>query len=447
RYKGGSGGAYEKYWKEGTGAVVAILNPRVSRSKPVPGRPNTLTITPESVDSMMIIAQARDLASCEALRRDTGKPCGDWCDARVSKVCEYHTNLQLKRSSSRRAETYSANSSLLSSSTFDKKKFNRSLKPASSGGSSSHLAVSKGEPSYDPINKIGLLPRNPTVKMQGDSLTYVISSSVPSTTFPSGGGGGRPRGGKIFTATTNASSLLHLNTGGSRYIAGIQDGVSVTQYEMDKAQSRAQAVIRKEVERGLMEKDLGKTLGGQYLEMARVARKKKEREEEKEGEQEENNDGRKKWTKGNDMARLESTSEEVEGSGEGGMRRKKTFSTSAVRLIGYDPTKQGETGIEEDEAGRLKRLEVIDSLKSLARAAPSLAPPPGPRIRSVRTTPATSKTIKGSRAFYPKGADETDVHDDLPRLHLAAEKVVAALSASEDEDDDDLVVLPKEAAF
>lgn len=31
RYSGGSGGAYEKFWKEEPGAVVALLNPRVSR--------------------------------------------------------------------------------------------------------------------------------------------------------------------------------------------------------------------------------------------------------------------------------------------------------------------------------------------------------------------------------------------------------------------------------
>jgi minichromosome maintenance protein 10 len=35
RYKGGSGGAYEKYWKETEGVVVAILNPRVLKPQPV----------------------------------------------------------------------------------------------------------------------------------------------------------------------------------------------------------------------------------------------------------------------------------------------------------------------------------------------------------------------------------------------------------------------------
>lgn len=34
-YKGGSGGAYEKFWKESTGAIVAIMNPGILKSRPV----------------------------------------------------------------------------------------------------------------------------------------------------------------------------------------------------------------------------------------------------------------------------------------------------------------------------------------------------------------------------------------------------------------------------
>lgn len=33
KYKGGSGGAYEKFWKESVGAVVAILNPTVMKPR------------------------------------------------------------------------------------------------------------------------------------------------------------------------------------------------------------------------------------------------------------------------------------------------------------------------------------------------------------------------------------------------------------------------------
>ena len=43
-YRGGSGGAYEKWWKESVGAVVAILNPRVMKQKVV----RTFPFTPSS---------------------------------------------------------------------------------------------------------------------------------------------------------------------------------------------------------------------------------------------------------------------------------------------------------------------------------------------------------------------------------------------------------------
>ncbi|KAL8291296.1 hypothetical protein RQP46_002274 [Phenoliferia psychrophenolica] len=345
-YRGGSGGAYEKFWKEQPGAVVAILNPRVSRPKAQPGRPNLLTISPESADAMMVIGRARDLRSCEATRRDTGKPCGDWCDARVSNVCEYHTNLQLKHSSSRRAETYSANSSLLQNGTFDKKKFGAQFKPTASSSS-------KSAP-YDPVNKKGLLPRNPTVSMREGTKTYVVPSLLPST-GPLSRGGGPPRGGSVLTAGgLRPASILHSGAnGGRRYIAGVQDGMT------------------------------------------------------------------------------------------------KPFTTDAVRKIGYDPTRQGDTGIVEDESSRIQRLEAIESLKSRATAPPSLAPPPGPRIRSVVTTTTTSASSKSaSSRDQPVDEDDLDWRTEA-RPPVKAERIVEkpereAEEDSDDDDDDDLVVLPPE---
>lgn len=38
RYKGGSGGAYEKFWKESAGAVVAIINPQILKPRVVSSR-------------------------------------------------------------------------------------------------------------------------------------------------------------------------------------------------------------------------------------------------------------------------------------------------------------------------------------------------------------------------------------------------------------------------
>jgi hypothetical protein len=104
RYTGGSGGAYEKFWKESPGAVVAILNPRILRDRPQVGYPNTYTLTPSSADSMMVIGRSADLGSCQAKKRD-GTVCGDWCDARQRSYCQYHVEAQLKRTKSQRLET------------------------------------------------------------------------------------------------------------------------------------------------------------------------------------------------------------------------------------------------------------------------------------------------------------------------------------------------------
>lgn len=41
---------------------------------------NTLSITPESADSMILIGRAQDLSSCRAITLG-GKACGQWCDA------------------------------------------------------------------------------------------------------------------------------------------------------------------------------------------------------------------------------------------------------------------------------------------------------------------------------------------------------------------------------
>lgn len=104
RYTGGSGGAYEKFWKESPGAVVAILNPRILRDRPHPGYPNTYTITPGSADSMMVIGRSADLGTCQALKRD-GTTCKDWCDARQRNYCQFHVEAQIKRTKSQRLET------------------------------------------------------------------------------------------------------------------------------------------------------------------------------------------------------------------------------------------------------------------------------------------------------------------------------------------------------
>ena len=87
-YKGGSGGAYEKFWKAREGTLVAILNPRIMKpwsnnsNNNFTGNQtnaNVITLTPESAESMIVLGRAKDLGNCQAKKKD-GKLCGAWCD-------------------------------------------------------------------------------------------------------------------------------------------------------------------------------------------------------------------------------------------------------------------------------------------------------------------------------------------------------------------------------
>jgi hypothetical protein len=109
-YKGQSGGAYEKYWKESPGALVAIINPSFlpynptsqgqSQSKPCH------TLKPISADSMVVLGRAKDLTFCDAIKKKDGKKCNSWVDARVGTKCQYHIHLAVSRTGMGRAETF-----------------------------------------------------------------------------------------------------------------------------------------------------------------------------------------------------------------------------------------------------------------------------------------------------------------------------------------------------
>ncbi len=64
---------------------------------------NILALTPESADSIAVVGRSRDLGMCSVAKRD-GKPCGSWCDRRISDVCEYHLQNAVQHRRAGRAE-------------------------------------------------------------------------------------------------------------------------------------------------------------------------------------------------------------------------------------------------------------------------------------------------------------------------------------------------------
>lgn len=105
-FVGGSGGAYEKFWKEDVGGVVAILNPTVRQYKNAAGE-KVWSVSPTSAEAMMVLGQARDLGRCRAIQWTTKEQCKSWCDKRVNELCHYHVQGAVKTAQNQRPEMYS----------------------------------------------------------------------------------------------------------------------------------------------------------------------------------------------------------------------------------------------------------------------------------------------------------------------------------------------------
>ncbi|PCH37100.1 hypothetical protein WOLCODRAFT_83678 [Wolfiporia cocos MD-104 SS10] len=155
-YKGGSRGAFEKMSVLKEGAVVALLNPRIlkpfQRSAEAPHpTDNILALTPESVSSIAVIGQARDLGMCTAVKRD-GTTCGSWCDRRIADVCDWHIQRAVERKRAGRAEF-------------------------SAGTSGMSTGPKRKHPAYDPQRQWGLKPAD---QDEGGNATYVVAGHVVS---------------------------------------------------------------------------------------------------------------------------------------------------------------------------------------------------------------------------------------------------------------------------
>ncbi|WWC67476.1 uncharacterized protein I206_101384 [Kwoniella pini CBS 10737] len=179
-YRGGSGGAYEKWCNLTEGNVIAILNPRVWRN--LRGGTNgphplefPLGLNPHSADSIILLGQARDLGRCNAMQKD-GNRCKTWVDLRQSQVCEYHVHAAVQRGKSGRAEFTASTSSF---ALMSRPGINQS---------------SKGKLGYDPKKKTGLLPAAGRqaaprgMENGGGGATYVVGGGVVNTGSVSRGG-------------------------------------------------------------------------------------------------------------------------------------------------------------------------------------------------------------------------------------------------------------------
>lgn len=172
-YRGGSGGAYERWCNLGVGSVIALLNPRVLRPLKAGGSPHPLTLplalNPASADCISLIGQAMDMGRCTANQRD-GSRCRTWVDTRIAQVCEYHVHAAVKRGRSGRGALAGATSSF--------ELTDRPMMGRRGGFGNGNLDK------YDPSRKTGLLPRDGAraaprgADNGGGGATYIVGSGI-----------------------------------------------------------------------------------------------------------------------------------------------------------------------------------------------------------------------------------------------------------------------------
>ncbi|KAK4051481.1 hypothetical protein OIO90_004695 [Microbotryomycetes sp. JL221] len=414
QYRGGSYGAYEKFWKESPGAVVAILNPNIMKHRVEPGMHNTFTITPASANSVVLIGRAQDLAFCTARTAKNDK-CENWCDAREKmRVCDYHRDRAVKSRGAQRAETNANSNSMSVSTTMNHEKFNKSMQQkqgARNYPSTRRINPTKSaQPDYE--RKIGLLPDKPHVTVQDGMPTYMSKSGTGPKTGAS----------RHMQAITSGNSL-HKSMADHSYVSGFRDGIDEQELNRRRRKREKEHAHNDMTTIELLDNLADDSTGREYLRL--IQQKKKSDTEQSSNDKDKT---RRKTAKGAvDDRDLEDSNASDSGTDKDrkGTRqdRKRPFSNAAVRLIGYDPTNQV---AEEDEVTKRHRLNAVTSLLA-NRPVAKLAPPPGPRVRSGVVAPKEQNERASSRSASPVVTVARQQADDV-------------VSNESSDDDDDLVI-------
>ncbi|QPG77099.1 hypothetical protein FOA43_004502 [Brettanomyces nanus] len=94
--------AFKKYWKLRLGDIVGILNPQIWPFKSKDDSGFTLFLK-DDTDSILELGHARDFGYCKSIKRD-GSRCKVPVDISKGDYCEYHMEMQFKRTAAQRVE-------------------------------------------------------------------------------------------------------------------------------------------------------------------------------------------------------------------------------------------------------------------------------------------------------------------------------------------------------
>lgn len=95
--------AFTRYYRISEGTLIAILNPIIMPPPKNKLDTNRFSLSLSSSDDKVLeIGYARDLGFCKAARKD-GKTCHSWVDGRKTEFCDFHVDIQVRRTQGQRS--------------------------------------------------------------------------------------------------------------------------------------------------------------------------------------------------------------------------------------------------------------------------------------------------------------------------------------------------------
>ncbi|KAF7592496.1 hypothetical protein BBP40_012786 [Aspergillus hancockii] len=94
--------AYPRYYRLSEGSLIAILNPTIMPPPKHKLDTNKFSLAVSSSDDTILeVGYAQDIGFCKAVRKD-GKTCQSWVDARKTEFCDFHIDIQIRRTQAQR---------------------------------------------------------------------------------------------------------------------------------------------------------------------------------------------------------------------------------------------------------------------------------------------------------------------------------------------------------
>ncbi|KAJ5135130.1 uncharacterized protein N7515_004408 [Penicillium bovifimosum] len=95
--------AFPRYYKVSEGTLIAILNPTIMPPPKHKLDTNRFSLSLSSSDDTVLeIGHARDIGFCKSVKKD-GKTCQAWVDGRKTEFCDFHIDIQVRRTQGQRA--------------------------------------------------------------------------------------------------------------------------------------------------------------------------------------------------------------------------------------------------------------------------------------------------------------------------------------------------------